>query len=486
MPVSRHTTEHVTVGGVRRSFVAHYPLPTAWPTGLAVFLHPYEAAAPAWCEQIGAPRFAESHGFLALCPQAFAHPDPAAHDGGALPASLEGDAHKPPAKAYWRSFSGLGYYAKVANDTSMDLDLLEALVHWANERVAIPPARTYVFGCSNGASLAFRAACERPYIFDGLAVYAQEYFDPALGWNVRSLRQPPTADAPAAVLAALRERGRAALGRCAPARTARLWSGLGTLDEHYNTTGRAGWLRYSSQVLGCTTKPGSGTGGVGAATRGRDRHGGGGDRRGDGMGDRSTWRTTATSPSTSAAHSEHATIGGPDGSLCEDMHPCRAAHVASRHCSFAGRPHPGGGEVRAGCFQGAISAAWAFLTARPDVPSGNSPAARETNDADAGAAQSFAPKTGAALAWAKFAHCSKRRCRAENEACEKSPECVATWACEAACFSASMNMVRYNRCFAHKCKPGLHAAAAAARNAYSQIDTCSEKRCEGISVPDRR
>ena len=493
MPLLRHTTEHLSIAGGRRAFVTHYPPHNVWPTGLVIFLHQYSASSPAWCDQVGARLYSEQLGFVALCPQALGDSDPAAHEDGHTPTKIEieGDAagHKPPVKSYWRSFRGVGYWGKVVNDSVADLDLLEALVAWAHARVAVPPGRTFAFGCSNGGSLAYRAACERPHLFDGLAVYAQEYFDPSLGFMTRHLRQAPTTDAPASALAELRAKGgRAALGRCAPARTVRTWSGAGSRDEFYNLTAHSGWMRFSGSVLGCTDKP-----------------------------------APAVPPMPRGALDE-------DPPECEQRHECRGTAVATRHCTFNGRPHPGGRHTHSACFSGAIPSAWAFLTGAAEAPD-------ISKDRSTTEKQPPAEVLGGALVWTKFAHCSKRcarllaacrstiadhrqlilisqpitsiraylplflarrRCREENLQCEGNRICAASWACEAQCYSSFMNLARYNRCFAQKCKScekliersacaggGDQCDCQAGKRLYAALDKCSEAKCQGIGVPAR-
>ena len=212
--------DSIRVHELQRTFAISYP--AVQPTGLVFFLHPLYARAEIWCSEVGVEHHVQALGFVAICPQG---------------------RHDPRNNATnWRSFVGVGYDGTLAADGYEDLYFLDALAAWAQEHMAIPANRTFLFGCSAGGSLAYRIACERPERFDGLGTFSQEWFDPFAGYGIRGAQLANTPEAS--------ERR-----RCLPSKRLPLWSNVGADDEFYAATAGASWNYYSTKVLGCTDTP---------------------------------------------------------------------------------------------------------------------------------------------------------------------------------------------------------------------------------------
>lgn len=374
--------------------MAYYPPPSQTPTGLVVLLHELSANAAAWCSDIGVPEYTHALGFVALCPQAL-------------------DDERLGNMSYWRAWPQAGYGFH-ANDGPEDLDFLEALIEWAHGRTAIPPHRTFIMGCSNGGSLAYRLACERPHHFDGVAVFCQEWFDPALGWNVRQ--------APVGVRAGVDD------DRCSPARVLPIWAGMGSADEHYNTTAKRAWLSHSQDVLHCSD-----------AVHEVDRQSHCKERRVCGA--RANPR-----------------VGGSD-----DM------HVRSRFCYYAAVSHACTALLGIDHHQ-ALVAAWNFLS-QPQISHEIRVRAPQRSHGDETRVKAFSPSTPAilrradqppsppfsssSLVWIKVAHCSRRRCGSFHTACSSEPTCNAAWQCVERCSYEHMVGTRtFNKAISAKGEPG--------------------------------
>ena len=153
-------------------------------------------------------------------------------------------------RTWWRTF-------KPANDGPEDLWFLaDDLLGWIDARAAIPPGRTVWFGSSNGASMAFRLACERPEVVDGLVILTQGWLDPWSGWIPPEKRPPELAP------------------RCNISRRLPTWLGIGKQDQEYGPNGHTeqtmgeawrydnAWKDYSTRVLQqCTERAPSLAGG---------------------------------------------------------------------------------------------------------------------------------------------------------------------------------------------------------------------------------
>ena len=226
-----HAWDSIMVDGNRRMFQAFYPPANADPTGLVIFLHFLGGRASQWCSSLHVEELTLSLGFVAICPQAEER-------------SMRGRLHKQlgnGTKSYWRAFSGRGYGGQQSNDGTADLDFLDALVNWASERSFLPANRVFLFGCSNGGSMAYRVACQRPEKFNGIGVIAQEFTE--AGFEMSSHNKLVSQSA---------NDWSASADRCAPTKPLSLWSAVGTADPYYGTTASASWKRFSHGVLGCT------------------------------------------------------------------------------------------------------------------------------------------------------------------------------------------------------------------------------------------
>jgi len=355
-----HVWDSILVGGARRSFIAFYPPASGDPTGLVIFLHYLGGLASQWSDALHLAELTQSLGFVAICPQA---------EVRALPDRLARLTAGNATKTYWRAFPGFGYGFR-ANDGVEDLDFLEALVEWANARAVIPPRRTFLLGCSNGGSLAYRVACERPARFDGIAVLSQQFAED--GFDNPGRRNG----------VALHGGARSALAggrRCEPSKSLPLWTATGTEDQYYGATARPSWENYSRAVLGCREVQ---------VRKESCREMGGCSR------------------------------SGGEGTL-----------TRSRFCTGNWSHVCDGTDISA-----AILAAWTFWVppladaAPADLVGrlrGSSMSWRSGN-------RTFGLH-GAALVWTKVFHCGRRRCRMNSTTCEADPTCRATIACAEGC-----------------------------------------------------
>lgn len=218
--------QNITVNGTIRYYSIF--VPSTAPTGLIVYLAPgADKSYLDWvCPQVAGP-VQEQTGAVVVCP---ATQDSNSTSGG-----------KP--TPCWKAFRNYGYcQPRGAYEDSSDVDFLAAMIASIKKQHDVPEGRTIVSGFSNGASMAYRFACERSDLYDGLVIESQAWFDPWVGYYDYVNHRKPTG-----------------IPQCKPQHRRPLYTAVGTVDPYYGdhpafegAQASVNWESYSTQVLGCT------------------------------------------------------------------------------------------------------------------------------------------------------------------------------------------------------------------------------------------
>jgi polyhydroxybutyrate depolymerase len=148
-------------GGRTRLVVIHRPRQDG-PLPLVVMLHGAGDSARNVMTNYGWDRLGDRAGVAVIAPQGVpARPD--ARDNAALNPNV------------WNDGSGRFGAARLAID---DVAFIAAAIDLAAARLPVDPARVYLAGMSNGASMAFRAGAALPGRFAAVAAVASHFWDP--------------------------------------------------------------------------------------------------------------------------------------------------------------------------------------------------------------------------------------------------------------------------------------------------------------------